>query len=96
MSNSYINILKENNVFSDILKNKSMFPCYKISKHSKMIVKFVTEISGYVIFPGDNHSFQVGKYATSWVNVYNNSTWRDLTNAEYNKYVNKFGWITNE
>lgn len=83
MENSYQQILKNNG----IIISEFVYPIYKKSIGSGIIVKFDSETTGDVIYSDNSnkHFFRDG-----WIK-HTEFNWRDLTEEEYKQYVSKEG-----
>lgn len=82
-NNSYEKILKENG----IIISEFIYPIYKKSTSSGIVVKFDSETTGDVIYP-DSKKYLV---RDGWVKHNRTDNWRDLTEDEYRQHVSKEG-----
>lgn len=82
MENSYQQILKEN----VIIISEFIYPIYKKSTSSGIVVKFDSETTGDVIYP-DSKKYLL---RDGWIK-HTECNWIDLTDEEYRQHVSKEG-----
>lgn len=81
-NNSYEKILKENG----IIISEFIYPIYKKSTSSGIVVKFDSETTGDVIYPDIKKN--LSRYG--WI-IHTECNWIDLTDEEYRQHVSKEG-----
>lgn len=86
MSNQYMDILKNNGI---VIQESYIYPIYKKSKHTGIIVKFTSLTNGEVVHPDNRKHIS----SSGWIKHTDYSLWKDLTEEEYRNHITSKGLL---